>query len=109
MTPDERAADPESRSTRPVPTDPTLDDLPWLIDDGLRLVRERRQASGLGIYGSIENQLEYLRTRVEDCERPPDDVLASLTLGVYAAREFETSDPHFADILFAVEYLAKRM
>ncbi len=33
----------------------------------------------------------------------------SLTLGVYAAREFETSDPDFADILFKVSYLADRM
>jgi hypothetical protein len=73
------------------------------------MVRARRQASDLGIYASIENQLAYMRTRVDDWQRPPDDVLDSFTLGVYAAREFETSDPSFADVLFAVEYLAKRM
>ena len=32
-----------------------------------------------------------------------------MTMGVYAAREFETTDPDFADVLFKVEYLAKRM
>jgi len=107
MTADESAA--EWSPDRPVPTDPSLDDLSWLVDQGLRMVRARRHASDLGIYASIENQLAYMRTRVDDWQRPPDDVLDSFTLGVYAAREFETSDPSFADVLFAVEYLAKRM
>ncbi len=118
MTADEPASERSSERSadavqpvpdRPVPMEPTLDDLPWLVDQGLRMVRRRRQASDLGIYGSIENQLSYVRTRVDIGQRPPDDVLETLTLGIYAAREFETSDPPFADVLFAVEYLAKRM
>jgi len=32
-----------------------------------------------------------------------------LTLGVHAAREFETSDPDFAEVLFKVHSLANRM
>jgi hypothetical protein len=33
----------------------------------------------------------------------------SFTHSVYAAREFETSDPDFADVLFRIQYLAARM
>jgi hypothetical protein len=41
--------------------------------------------------------------------RPGPAKIESLTLGVYAAREFETSDPDFADVLFDIDYLAARM
>jgi hypothetical protein len=39
----------------------------------------------------------------------PAGRLGSFTLGVHAAREFETSDPELADVLLAVSYLANRM
>ena len=42
-------------------------------------------------------------------EKPTDDKLDSLTMAVYAAREFETSDPDFADVLFDTESLFKRL
>ena len=85
------------------------DDLAPLIERGLELVAERRRASpDAAIYVSIENQLEYMQRAVENGERPTDELLDRLTLGIYAAREFETTDPAFADVLFAVEYLFKR-
>jgi hypothetical protein len=93
---------------RPIPEEPTAADLPWLLDEGLRMVQER-QASGLDIYVSIQRQLEYLKTTLDSGQRPTDEKIASLTLGVYAAREFETSDPEFANMLFAVNYLANRL
>lgn len=96
------------RNGRPVPEDPTLDDLPWLVDEGLRMVLERRQASGLDIYASIEAQFRFLQAALQSGERPAEEKIDSLTLGVYAAREFETSDPEFANVLFAVNYLANR-
>jgi hypothetical protein len=89
---------------------PTQAQLPILISEGLRMVRHRRQASpGFSIYLSIQRQLEYLQETVEAGELPSAEKLDSLSLGVYAAREFEASDPDFADVLFNVSYLANRM
>jgi hypothetical protein len=89
------------------PPDPAQ--LPALIVEGLRMVREREQRSDLDIHRSIERQLEFLQDTIDRGEHPAADKIASLTLGVYAAREFETSDPEFADVLFAVNYLANRL
>ncbi len=91
-------------------TNPQRSELPGLVDEGLRLVRHRRQASpGFSVYLSIERQLEYLAEVISSGQPLPEDKRASLTLGVYAAREFEASDPEFADVLFKVNYLANRM
>jgi hypothetical protein len=73
------------------------------------MVRHRRQQSDFELYVSIERQLAYLQGLVERGEPLSEEKRASLTLGVYAAREFETSDPSFADVLFAVNYLANRL
>jgi hypothetical protein len=89
---------------------PVQADLPLLIETGLRLVGERlRSSPGFSIYLSIQRQLEYLHETVARGQVPTPEKLDSLTLGVYAAREFETSDPEFADMLFKVNYLANRM
>lgn len=89
---------------------PVQADLPVLLDNGLRIVRERLQASpGFSIYLSIQRQLEYLQATLALGESPDPEKKDSLTLGVYAAREFETSDPALADVLFKVHYLADRM
>jgi Tsi6 len=89
---------------------PQASELPGLVDEGLRMVRHRRQASpGFSVYLSIERQLEYLAGVIGSGQPLPEDKRASLTLGVYAAREFEASDPEFADVLFKVNYLANRM
>jgi hypothetical protein len=89
---------------------PVQADLPLLLEKGLGMVRERRRASpDFSVYLSIQRQLEYLQTAVALAESPAPEKIDSLTLGVYAAREFETSDPDFADVLFKVHYLAARM
>ena len=89
---------------------PVQADLPLLLDEGLRMVRERLQASpDFPIYLSIQRQLEYVDQIVTLGQSPDPGKIDSLTLGVYAAREFETSDPDFADVLFKVNYLANRM
>ena len=46
---------------------------------------------------------------VAAAQSPDPAKIDSLTLGVYAAREFETSDPDFADVLFDIHHLAARM
>jgi hypothetical protein len=89
---------------------PDQADLPLLVDRGLQMVRERLRASpGFGVYLSVQRQLEYLQTAVVAAQSPDPATIESLTLGVYAAREFETSDPDFADVLFDIHYLAARM
>jgi Tse6 toxin immunity protein Tsi6 len=89
---------------------PVHAELPLLLEEGLRMVRERMQASpGFSIYLAIQRQLEYLQTTVALGQSADPAKIDSLTLGVYAAREFETSDPDFADVLFKVNYLANRM
>jgi hypothetical protein len=86
------------------------EDLPGLVDRGLQMVEKRlKDSSGARIYDSIKAQLTYMKQTIEAHEKPSDDKLDRLTLGVYAAREFETSDPDFADVLFKVEYLFKRL
>lgn len=88
----------------------TAADLPALVEAGLAMVRQRRRASpSFVIYLSIERQLEFLAGLIAAGEPLTEDKRASLTLGVYAAREFEASDPEFADVLFKVSYLANRM
>jgi len=85
-------------------------DLPGLVDQGLVMVEKRlKESNGARIYDSIKAQLTYMKQTIEAGEKPTDDKLDRLTLGVYAAREFETSDPDFADVLFKVEYLFKRL
>ncbi len=88
---------------------PTQSELPSLIESGLSMVDERLAASpGFGLYTSIKNQLEYMKQTVHAGLRPTEGKIDSLTLGIYAAREFETPDPDFASVLFDVEYLFKR-
>lgn len=89
---------------------PKPEELPGLIAKGLAMVEQRlRQSSGARIYDSIKAQLLYMKQTVEAHAKPSDEKLDSLTLGIYAAREFEASDPEFADVLFDVEYLFKRL
>ena len=74
------------------------------------MVEKRLAGSGgARIYDSIKAQLTYMKQTIAANEKPAKDKVKSLTLGVYAAREFETSDPDFADVLFKVEYLFKRL
>jgi hypothetical protein len=85
-------------------------DLPGLVEKGLAMVDERLgPAGGWNIYESIRAQLTYVKQTLESGQAPSDEMVGKLLLGVYAAREFETSDPEFADVLFSVEYLFKRL
>ena len=89
---------------------PAQADLPRLLATGLDMVRARLRASpGFSVYQSIQRQIEYLQAAVALGRSPDPEKIDSLTLGVYAAREFETTDPDFADVLFRIHYLAARM
>ena len=88
---------------------PRPDELPALIDEGLRIVGERVAAvPDFRLFTSIQAQLTYVRQVVHG-ERPRDAAHdEALLLGRYAAYELETSDPTFADVLFKVQYLYDR-
>jgi hypothetical protein len=89
---------------------PRPDELPALIDEGLRVVDERLAISpDARIYDSLKAQLTYVRGVVHG-ERPRDAADDDrLLLGRYAAHEFETSDPAFAAVLSKVQYLYDRL
>lgn len=89
---------------------PLPDELSSLVDEGLRVVDERLAISpDAGIYDSLKAQLTYVRQVVQG-ERPRNEADDDrLLLGRYAAREFETSDPAFADVLSKVQYLYDRL
>jgi len=91
-------------------TDLKPEDLPGLVDKGLAMVEQRlTESSGARIYDSIKAQLTYMKQIIDSGGKPDPDKVRTMTLGVYAAREFETADPPFADVLFKVEYLFKRL
>jgi hypothetical protein len=99
-----------SSANEAVSDGPFPDELPALVDEALRVVDERLAASpDARIYDSLKAQLTYVRQVVRG-ERPRDAADDDrLLLGRYAAREFETSDPAFADVLSKVQYLYDRL
>jgi len=89
---------------------PKPEELPGLIARGLAMVEQRlHQSNGAPMYDSIKAQLLYMKQTVEAHGKPSSEKVDSLTMGIYAARELETSDPDFAEVLFNVEYLFKRL
>lgn len=88
---------------------PTPEQLPGLVERALAIVEIRLSGSGgTGLYDSVRNQLVWIRNALA-ASRPADpERVDKLLLGVYAAREFEQTDPELANLLFDIEYLAKR-
>ena len=60
------------------------------------------------MYNSIVQQLIFLRNIVTGDEKDKSK-LWDLTFGMYAAKEFEASDPIFADRLFDAFYIASQI
>lgn len=87
----------------------TQEQLPGLVERALAIVEIRLSGSGgTGLYDSVRNQLVWIRNALA-VSRPADpERIDKLLLGVYAAREFEQTDPELANLLFDIEYLAKR-
>lgn len=89
---------------------PNPADFPALLSKALQATNQRISAvPNDAMYDSIKNQLEFIRSCVETGRKPTEEEKRSLTIGVYAAREFETSDPEFADLLHDISYLARRL
>ncbi|MFH4354045.1 MAG: immunity protein Tsi6 family protein [Neisseriaceae bacterium] len=60
------------------------------------------------MYASIRNQLIYLR-RVITGEEKDIYRIDTFTMGIYAIREFEDSDPLFADRIHSASYIADQI
>jgi hypothetical protein len=89
---------------------PTKADLPSLISTGQKMISERvATAPDFEIFQSIKNQLDFIGATVAAGRKPTEKEKESLTIGIYAAREFETSDPDFANVLFDIAYLFNRL
>lgn len=88
---------------------PTQEHLPSLVTQALALVEQRTsRCAGSGLYGSVRAQLTWIQQTLASGAPPDPERANSLLLGVYAAREFEETDPELADLLFAIQYLFVR-
>jgi hypothetical protein len=88
-----------------------VDDEPLrdLVEQGLRLTDERiLQSPGFDLYRSIRAQLAFIQGHLIDRTPIAEEDRQRLILGVLAAREFETTDPSYADVLFEVSYRVNR-
>ena len=80
-----------------------------LVERGLRMTDERiLQSPDLHVYRSIRAQLAFVQGHLIDRTPLAEEDRQRLILGVLAAREFETSDPAYADVLFEVSYRVNR-
>jgi hypothetical protein len=79
------------------------------IAKALNLARERLKAAPtFDIYQSIVSQLEYLDALLNGSETDRSK-LKKIIIGHYGVREFEESDPEFADALTDAQAIASRM
>jgi len=79
------------------------------VDEALKLCLERKEIyPTVGMFDSIEKQLAYLKAVLigEETDRTR---LSKIVVGVYAVREFDDSDPEFANALMKAHYIAVRM
>jgi hypothetical protein len=84
-------------------------ELQELVGQGLRMTDERLQQSPeFSLYRSIRAQLEFIQGHLNDRTPIAESDRQRLILGVLAAREFDASDPDYADVLFKVSYLVNR-
>ena len=89
---------------------PKMSELPGLVNLSPAMTAERLRSSvGARIYDSNMAQLTYVRNTVLVGRQPKPEMLDRLLLGLYAAREFATTDPEYAGVLFDVGYLFRRL
>jgi len=79
------------------------------IKRALDLARERLKAAPtFDIYQSIVLQLEYIEALLNGAETDRSK-LKKVIVGHYGVREFEESDPEFADALTEAQAIASKM
>lgn len=79
------------------------------VEKALAATNQRLAAApSFGIYQSIQVQLVYLLSVLKGTE-PDRSRLKQINFGVYAAKEFEDSDPEFAQALHPAFWVATQM
>ena len=79
------------------------------IDKALQMTDDRQRTSPLPMLSSIRTQLQFMKDTVAAGKAPTTDEKNRLTIGVIAAREFEDSDPDYADALSDAVFEFKKL
>ena len=80
-----------------------------LLGDARRLTADRlAEAPDYGPLISVDRQLAFLDAAVRADRALTDAEVDSVTFGRYAAREFEDSDPEYAEALHRVYHRVRR-
>ena len=59
------------------------------------------------LYLEVERQLMSINTGIESGIAPTEEQMEEISIGLIAIREFEATDPDYADVLSKVSYLYK--
>ena len=86
----------------------TPDSLLSDIDKAIAMTDERLTAAPRDMLKSIRTQLSFMRDTIAAGRAPTVDEKNRLTIGVIAAREFEDSDPAYADALADASFAFKK-
>lgn len=79
-----------------------------LANEVLMLTKERLAiAPDFHTLKSVKTQLDYIFDAFQKNNPPTDAEKDRITLGILAVREFEDTDPEYAEILTKVSYLYK--
>jgi Tsi6 len=79
------------------------------INIALSLAQDRRNsAPTFELFTSIVKQLEYIE-RILNGEEKDKSQMKKIIIGHYAVREFEDSDPEFANALIAAQAIASKI
>lgn len=87
------------------------------VDRALRLAQKRHHHIKYNViggetlepmYNSIVQQLIYLRNIITGEEKDKSRI-HKMTMGMYAAKEFDGNDPVFQDRIFSAGYIAKQI
>lgn len=85
-------------------------ELNGLLDKALEMVNARlARAPGLQSLQMIRVQLQAMQDDVNHGRTPTAEAKRRINIGVLAVREFEATDPDFADVLTKASYLYKKL
>lgn len=79
------------------------------VNESLLILKQRQtKLPNFPLYQSAINQIEYVKAILEGKENDKSK-LHTMTLGVYASKEFDTTDPELAKHLSDVNYIVSQM
>ncbi|CAI1555833.1 immunity protein Tsi6 family protein [Serratia proteamaculans] len=79
------------------------------LSEALLILKKRQtKQPNFPLYQSAINQIEYVKSILEGKENDKSK-LHTMTLGAYASKEFDTTDPELAKHLSNVNYIVSQM